>query len=327
MDRTGISDEYQDIKAAAVGGEQFPLIEVTDRVMARVRDSGQQRSPRGIRLAGRTAAFSGVLVMLLLVAVTAYAATEYIQIRNHAGEVKVQHVAENPNPGESAPYSQYASKLMDSAKPGELIAYFVRGEKLPEGAKSALQYAGKELRLTDYSAFLGEMNKRKTPVLPKEAGGYVFKSGTIVPGSPSDKEYDTNPLYGQTLDELTAEARQNTGRNLFMKAIPWTEVSSVGAKYTRQGAVIELSATLMHGGPMQVMQPPGATAEKLTVEGREMVHNLVSRPEVQPGFSYHYLNWYNEQQDTYYTATTYGDRELTKEQLLDLVGELIRGGL
>lgn len=327
MERAGIGNEYQDIRDAAVREEQLSVIEVTDRVMARVRGTEQKRSPRGIRFAGKTAAFTGMLVMLLLITVTAYAASEYIQIRNKAGEVKVQHQAENPNPGPPAAYNKYAWKLMDFAKPGELIAYFVRGEKLPEGEESALQFAGKELRLTDYPAFLGEMNKLKTPVLPKEAGGYEFKYGTIHPGSPLAAERDGNPLYRQTLDELLAEAKQDTGRNLFMKAILWTEAASIGGKYTREGAIIEIGATLLHGGNVQVMLRPEVAAEKLEVEGREIVYNHADKPEVRPDISYHYLNWYNEQQDAYYIVTTYGDRKLTKEQLLDLAGELIRGGL
>ncbi|AIQ55870.1 hypothetical protein [Paenibacillus borealis] len=326
MERAGIGNEYQDIRDAAVREEQLPGIEVTERVMTRVRETGQRQSLRGIRFAGKTAAFTGMLVMLLIT-VTAYAASEYIQIRNKAGEVKVQHYAPDLKPQGIAPYYQYLWKLMDFAKPGELIAYFNRGEKLPEGAKSALQFTSKELRLTDYPAFLGELNKLKTPILPKEAGGYEFKYGTIYPRLPSAEEREENPLYRQTLDELIAEARQNTGRNLFMKAVPWTEAASIGGKYTKQGAVIEIGATLLDGGNMQVYQDTNNTVEKLEVEGREIIYNFVSRPEIKPSFSYHYLNWYNEQQDAYYIVTTYGDRELTKAQLLDLAGELIRGGL
>ncbi|KAI7263955.1 hypothetical protein KC345_g8984, partial [Hortaea werneckii] len=303
-----IGNEYQDIKAAAAGEEQLPRIEVTGRVMSRIRGLEQKRGLNGIRFA-------------------AYAASEYIQIRNKEGVVKVQHYAPDLKPQGTAPYYKYAWKLMDFAKPGELIAYFVRGEKLPEEAESALQFTGKELRLTDYPAFLGEMNKLKTPVLPKEAGGYVLKYGTIYPASPTDKEYGENPLYRQTLNELIAEARQDTGRNLFMKAIPWTEAASVSGKYTKQGAVIEIGVTLLHGGGMQVFQEPESKVEKLKAEGREIIYNFVSRPDIKPDLSYHYLNWYNERQDAYYTVTTYGDRQLTKEQLLDLAGELIKGGL
>lgn len=45
MERAGIGNEYQDIRDAAVREEQLSVIEVTDRVMARVR--GLNRS--GVR--------------------------------------------------------------------------------------------------------------------------------------------------------------------------------------------------------------------------------------------------------------------------------------
>lgn len=334
MEQAGVGHQYQDIRGAAVPGEQLETIQVTDKVMARIRvleyKPDRKRSLRGIRFAGKTAALSGMLAMLLLVTVTAYAATEYIQIRNKAGVVKVQEIAApNPdfNPVVPAPYYNYAWKIMDFAKPGELIAYYYRGEKLYEGAKSALQFARKELRLTDYGQFLAEMTKLKTPLLPKEAKGYVFDRGEVVPANPSDEQYDDNPVYRQTLDGLIAEARQNPGRNLFMKAVPWTEAGSVSGKYTKQGAVIEIGASLMKGGYMQLYQDSNMNAEKLKVDGREVIYSDVSRPDIKPGFGYHYLNWYNEQQDAYYTVTTYGDRVLTKEQLLELAAELFRSGL
>ncbi|WP_019914019.1 hypothetical protein [Paenibacillus sp. HW567] len=334
MGRTGISNEYQDIKAAAVPERQLYDIEVTDKVMARIRTLDlklhHRQSTRRIRFAGKTTAFTGMMAMLLLITVTGYAASEYIQIRNKAGEVKVQEIPvpnKDLNPAVPAPYYKYAYKIMDFAKPGELIAYYYRGEKLYEGAKSALQFARKELRLTDYGQFLAEMKKLKTPILPKEAKGYVFDNGDITPGSPSDEQYDDNPLYRQTLDELIAEARQNTGRNLFMKAVPWTEASSVSGRYTKQGAVIGITAYLMKGGSMQVYQDSNMSTEKLTVEGREILYTDVSRPDIKPGFGYHYLNWYNEKQDVYYTISTYGNGVLTKEKLLELAAELIHGVL
>ncbi|MEK8210966.1 hypothetical protein [Paenibacillus sp. FSL L8-0463] len=69
MKRTGIHSGYQDIIGAAAREEQLPSINVTERVMARIRGLEQVRSRSGIRFAGKTAATSG-----LLITVTAYAA-------------------------------------------------------------------------------------------------------------------------------------------------------------------------------------------------------------------------------------------------------------
>ncbi|MNO29164.1 hypothetical protein D3C76_190700 [compost metagenome] len=323
-----ISHEYQDIRAAAACEEQLPNIEVTGRVMERIRGLEQVRSRSTVRFASKTAATSGMLILLLLITVTAYAASEYIQIRNKAGVVKVQHVAPDLKPKGVAAYYEYEWKLMDFAKPGEQIAYYFRGEPISEGTGSLLQLAYKEQRITEYSAFLEQLNRKNSPVvLPKTAGGYAFKYGMLHPRYPTKTELDSSPFYRQTLSELIGEAKQDKKRNLFMKVVPWTETGAVQAIYTKQGAFIDLSANLLNGGDVRVYLEPGNTPEKLKVEGRDIVYNHVDRPDVKPGFSYHYLTWYNEAQDAYYTLTTYGDRILTKEQLLKLAGELIEGGL
>ncbi|WP_054943197.1 hypothetical protein [Paenibacillus ihuae] len=327
MERTGIHSGYQDIREAAAREEQLPSINVTEQVMARVRGMEQVRSGRGISFAGRTAATSGLLVLLLLITVTAYAASEYIQIRNKEGVVKVQHLAESqmPQGGGISSYSKYEQKLMNFAEPGEQIVYYVRGEPISEGTGSLLQFAYKEQKITDYSAFLKQMETKHSPViLPETAGGYAFKYGKVNPLYPPKAERDSNPVYSQALHELIGEAKQDKKRNLFMKILPWTETGYVSAEYTKQGAIVGISAYLMNGGNMTVYQQPEQQAEKLEVDGRELIYNHVVRPEV---VTYHYLNWYNEGQDTYFMLTTYGDRALTKEQLLKLAGELMKGGL
>ncbi|MHA6532245.1 hypothetical protein [Paenibacillus sp. BAC0078] len=330
MEREGIGYEYKDIRAAAVRDEQLPGIEVTGRVMERIRGTGRSwgMGLNGIRTVRKPAAASGMLVMLLLIAVTAYATSEYIQIRNKAGEVKVQHFAPELKPQGISSYYKYEQKLMNFAKPGEVIAYYVRGEPISEGTGSMLQFAYKEQRLTDYSAFLEEMNRKNSPViLPKTAGGYTFYRGVVHPLYPKTAERNSSPFYRQTLNELIGEAKQDKKRNLFMKAVPWTETGSVNATYTKQGARIDFGATLLNGGEVMVYQEPGNTPKRLKVEGRDIVYNHVLRPDIKPGLGYHYLDWYDEDQDAYYTLTTYGDRILTKEQLLKLAGELIKGGL
>lgn len=91
MERAGIHSGHQDIKGAAVHEELLPGINVTDQVMTRIREMEPVRRRSGIRFAGKTAATSGMLVVTLLIAASAYAASEYIQVRNKAGEVKIQH--------------------------------------------------------------------------------------------------------------------------------------------------------------------------------------------------------------------------------------------
>ncbi|WP_156417543.1 hypothetical protein [Paenibacillus etheri] len=105
-----------------------------------------------------------------------------------------------------------------------------------------------------------------------------------------------------------------------MKAIPWSEPGWISATYSKDNAYIGISASIMHGGKVFVEQEPENQADKIIVEGAEVIYNKVVKEEV----SYDYLNWYNEKQDAYYTLSSYGDKILTKEQFLQLAGELLK---
>lgn len=329
MERAGIHSGYQDIKAAAVHEDLLPGINVTDQVMARIREIEPVRRRSGIRFAGKTAATSGMLVVTLLIAASAYAASEYIQIRNKAGEVKIQHF-ENTETEEEwlakgvSSYSKYEQKLMNFAKPGEQLVYFVRGEPISEGTGRLLQFAYKEERITAYAAFLSQMKAKSSPlILPETAGGYDFKYGEVRPLYPAKDVTDYDPVYQQALDELIGEAKKDKTRNLFMKVMPWTETGSLSVQYRKGGAYINLSAFMMNGGNMTVPQKPADKAEKINVGGREVIYNYI---DYQPK-SFFFLTWYNEPKDAYVQLSSWGDRVLTKEQLLELAGELIKGGL
>lgn len=61
-------------------------------------------------------------------------------------------------------------------------------------------------------------------MLPEAAAGYAFKYGVIHPNSPTTDTAKLGSLYKETLNDLTAQANKDKGtRNLFMKAIPWSE--------------------------------------------------------------------------------------------------------
>ncbi|WP_042200340.1 hypothetical protein [Paenibacillus camerounensis] len=325
MDRTGFHSGHQDIKGAAVSEEQLQAINVTDRVMARVRETGPGRRRGGIRFAGKTAATSGMLAVALLITATTYAASEYIQIRNKAGEVKIQHIlkTEGERLQGASPYHDYAPKLMNIAEPGEQIVYFVRGEPINTGG-SMLQFTHKQQRITEYSAFLDQMKAKSSPfILPETAGGYGFKYGEIQPLYPTKDVIDNDPVYQQALSELIGEAKKDKTRNLFMKVMPWTETGSLNAQYMKGGAFINLWAFMINGGNMMVPQKPADKAEKLKVDGREVIYNYI---DYGPN-SFFYLTWYNEPKDAYIQLNSWGDRVMNKEQLLKLAGELIKGGL
>ncbi|OMD44193.1 hypothetical protein [Paenibacillus odorifer] len=322
MERTPISNEYQDIIYASAGNELLGEIDVEEKVMGHIRGiSDRKRSfSLSLKTMNKTTAIASMLALFLMISVTAYAASEYIQIRNSEGVVKVQHVAPNDSAG-VASYDKYAAQIDTLAKPGELIAYLVNNKAGTEGLGPDLQFKYKEQRIGAYSDFLKEIKRTDAPMLPALVSGYAFKYGVINPNHPTTDADKKSSLYKETLRDLTAQANQEKGSsNLFMKAIPWSEPGWISAIYSKDNAFIGISATIMHGGKVFVEQEPENQADKIVVAGTEVIYNKVVKKEV----SYDYLNWYNEKQDAYYTLTSYGDKILTKEQLLQLAGELLK---
>jgi hypothetical protein len=320
MERTTISDEYQDIIYASAGNELLGKIDVEEKVMGRILGKSARKRSFSLRMMNKTSAFASMLALFLLISVTAYAASEYIQIRNSEGVVKVQHVALSESTGAAA-YDKYAQQADTFAKPGELIAYLVNNTADGEGLARELQFKYKEQRIGVYSDFLKEIKRTEAPMLPALASGYAFKYGVIYPNYPTTDADKKSSRYKETLQDLTAQANKEKGSsNIFMKAITWSEPGWINAIYSKNNAFIGISATIMHGGKMFVEQEPENQVDKIIVAGTEVVYNKVVKKEV----SYDYLNWYNEKQDAYYTLTSYGDRILTKEQFLQLAGELLK---
>ncbi|MEK3751037.1 hypothetical protein NYE25_22870 [Paenibacillus sp. FSL E2-8871] len=322
MERTTISDEYPDVMYASAGNEHLGEIDVEEKVMGHIRGiSDRKRSfSLSLKTMNRTTAIASMLALFLMISVTAYAASEYIQIRNSEGVVKVQHVAPNESAG-VASYDKYAQKVDAFAKPGELIAYLVNNNAGAAALATELSFKYKEQRIGAYSDFLKEIKRTGAPMLPALAAGYAFEYGVINPNHPTTDAEKNSSLYQETLQDLTAQANKDKGSsNLFMKAIPWSEPGWISAIYSKNNAFIGISATIMHGGKVFVEQEPENQADKIIVAGTEVIYNKVVKEEV----SYDYLNWYNEKQDAYYTLGSYGDKILTKEQFLQVAGELLK---
>ncbi|OKP99263.1 hypothetical protein [Paenibacillus sp. P46E] len=328
MGRTAISHEYQDIITASAGRNPLEAIDVEAQVMERVERLGMTRTRPAAwkgRLRQPTAVFSLLMVFLLL-SVTAYAAAEYIQIRNSRGEVKVQYM--EPEPVQQSGHlvnnklrQQIEAKALAFAKPGELIGYYVK-EDAAEGAAEALKFVYKEQRLTAYADFSAEIHRTGAPMLPEAPEGYAFQNGTVEPDFPYNSPMMQQELYLGTLNELRTQAEQATGgQQLFMKSVPWTSPISVSASYAKDGGFLGISAHMMHGGDMRVWQGAEEQANKITVAGTDVIVNTLG---IGSDKQHNYLTWYNERYDAYFTVTSYGDKTLSEEKLLKLVAELLQ---
>lgn len=322
MQRTRNDHEYEDIMMAVASEESIPKINLTERVMKRI----DYIQPSGLRF-GKKRLWSRALITgcatLLFCSITVYAASEYIQIRNSSGVVKVQHGEPQPKIYENSVNNKYERRALHTAKPGELIAYYVKGASHIEVSSKELQFAYKPLRISDYSVFIEEMQRTNAPVIPKTVIGYSFDHGTVSPSYPTVKSLEDSGLYKQLMGELFNQAKDLDKGDLVTRLVPWNKANAINATYTKGKAHIGISAILLDGGNVQVEQEPENNVERITVEGRDIIYNNVQKEAV----SYHYLNWYNETQDAYYTVSTYGGNRLSFDQLIQLARELIREGL
>ncbi|MUG67246.1 hypothetical protein GNP94_14750 [Paenibacillus campinasensis] len=323
MPRTEFGHEHENMIRKLAREEHLPNIDVTERVMQRIHHRSSSRPWR--RLLSPMGAVMGMCV-LLLVSATAYATAEFIQIRNAAGEVKVQYVSPESRPEAASGDDKFKKQVLAEAQPGELIAYYVKDKRVggakAAGEQASLKFAYKERKLEDYGAFVREMNRVDVPVMPEKIGEYLFDYGTVRPYYTVNSIDGDVSLYNRTVAELTARAQSEEGR-LFMASIPWTRASSVSGIYSLEGAHIGIHAMMLYGADVKVQQEAENEAEVLELGSRTIIYNDVQKEHVQ----YRYLNWYNEEQDAYYSLTMDGGKTLTKEQLLKLAEELMNNGL
>lgn len=323
MQRKGNDFEYEDIRLEAIAQESMPKIEITNQVMQRIDEIQPKRLFWGRKWMWSRGLVTGIATLFLF-SMTAYAASEYIQIRNSSGVVKVQYAEPQQFTKESAQVKKYYSQAMKVAKPGELIAYSIKNARNKGLPENMIHFAYKELRITEYSSFSKENQRTKTPIFPKTVNGYEFEHGTIWPNTYSISESGKDSARYHEIQKELDHVNHSGKADIVTKSVTWNEAGSITATYTKNNAHIGISAVLLQGGHMKVEQQPENKANTVLVEGREVIFNSVNREDK---ISYHYLNWFNEEQDAYYTITTYGDRALSREKLIQLAGELIREGL
>jgi|GEM_PF-1056089 len=323
MERLEAAHEYENLNNA-VYARRIPEIDVADKVMSRI--SGQ--APRRIKFGGTmrsSTALASLFALLLVVSVTAYGASEYIQLRNKSGDVKVQFVPPDTGRITDNPYEKYIAKARKFAEPGELIAVYAKdGANLPLGP---MQFHFKPKRLQSYSDFVLAIERIESREFPQAMGGYEFEYGEISPAVP---EKGTK-LYQDTLKELERLASQSSDKeNMVMKAIPWSSASGVSGIYSKAGTRIGIYATNLNGKDVYAEKQEDQTTEKIEIAGTEVVYNEVKKEIVKEmnndgvktaTLSYGYLNWYDEDQDAYYTLTNFKGAKLSREQLLELVRE------
>lgn len=315
MERDTIQRKYKNIIQAS-RSEKMPVIDVTNEVMQQIAGAEARRRPVMRTWMRGATAWGTALGLILLLSVSAYAASEYIQLRNSEGDVKVEHVAATENG--SGPYDPYAAKARNAAQPGDLVAYYV---KTSDPAYDGLLFASKDKQIDSHAQFSQELTRMNAPRFPETALDYSFEYGEITPAAyePGDSEYQK--LYHELKDQAS---KTPAGQQLFMKKVPWSEASFVSALYAKGTAQINMTAQFMNGAKVTVLQKDNHTADIEDVAGTEVVYNSISIDLGQSTKIHHYLTWYNDDLDIYYYLNSSGDKVLTKQQFLQLAEDIMK---
>jgi len=290
--------------------QDIPVIDVTDRVMNRIAGSVPRR-PSLARAMRSSTALASLFAVLLIVSVTAYATSEYIQIRNKAGDIKVQYVPPTARITDN-PYEKYFIQAREFAKPGELVAFYAKDAiDLPLGP---LQFHSQQERLNSYAEFGEAAERVGSRKFPLTLGGYTFEYGEITPAAPMIG----TKLYLDTLEDLKDRAsRAPEGEDVVMQAVPWTDASRVSAVYSNGESYVSVFSHFLNGMDVYVEQTDGDKTEKITIAGTEVVYNGFEKEHSSNG----YMSWYDEDQDAYYTLINHKGGGVDKEKFLELARE------
>ncbi|BFH65011.1 DUF4367 domain-containing protein [Paenibacillus azoreducens] len=309
--------------------------DVVDKVMERISQSGnrQQRAakPRFRPGVGLTAM---IVFIVLSASVTAYAASQYIEIKNSKGETILQT---SKRDGTELDYDKnkakrldvYRKRVMDQLKPGEFAAYYVNDDVINNGNElDPIHIDYKPVEYKGFDDFQDDMKRTRSPLaqLIKEPvqvpEGYHFYKGSVQPAFPTYDERE------KLKDELIDQAKSATnGDKLSVKILKWSKSDYSWIQYRNGEDTIQISASAM---------PEGSTGYKSTIYHNEQ--DLVEKIQIKGIDAYYIkagerkkdefyipnrLGWVDEARRTSYDIHDNETSKLTKEDMVKIAESLI----
>jgi hypothetical protein len=326
MERTQYSVEDEALRRYATANDYFRSIEVTEKVMKRISrlDGGQVR--KGYKPIKRTALLTALTTLILLVSATAYATTEFLQIRNAAGWtiVKTENWPPTPDTKMWRLISEYDKRVRAALQPGEIVAYYINDEAINAYDKpNKLKYAWESVKYTDYADYMKAMKRDSAPRLTQPGylpEGFAYSYGEFSPkySLPGDKG---NSEYKQIMELFIKKAmtsHDDDNDKLFIEPLKWTKSMQAALYYSKGKTEISLQATKTIG--LGLNQPDGSKAEKVTIKGQETIY--VHKGSASTFFT-NQIGWFDEKMSiAYYIADT-SESNLTREEFLRIAKSMI----
>lgn len=324
MANTTSVDENEKLKAYALKEEELHKIEVTDKVMERIYKMESSRAKVNTRPVKRTMLLTSLMVVLA--SLTAFAAAEWVQIRNSAGQIilTTEEAGTDSVSDINETMDAYMAQAQASLAPGEMAAYYVKDEALNSyDPINRLRIIFKTTMHASYQNYLAEIERTSAPklmqpdVLPE---GFQYASGEVVPLAPRPLPpgEDDNNEYDLLLERLIAKADASaSNEKLFIEQVQWTEGD--GAKLTFSNGETDLFIWASRGLGASIPQANGSAAQKVQIQESEAIY-------IKAGSSEPYTNqlvWMDERSGIIYTIKDNTGSHLIKEDLINIAESMI----
>ncbi|MBP1994863.1 hypothetical protein [Paenibacillus eucommiae] len=325
MGREQSNGQFEGLKQHSAPDHQLSEIDITERVMTRIaaKQAGGRLRSRGP--ARRFSLSVTALLIVLLVSASAYAASEFIQIRNHARDVKIQsvvldsetrYIPYKKEDGTSKP--TYRDRVLALVKPGEVLAYYVRDGR----SNPYIQYLDDTRISSSYNDFKELLVRTSAPVIkePSLPAGFKFQYGSVMPLLPYEHDERTSAEYARLLTLFQQRALAEPDQDLFVEEVNWSEAEISALEYEDDLMNLRIQAMKNIIG-MEVSYTSEFTQKTLDIGGIETIF----ASGIIHGYKKYEAIWYDEAQNTHYKITASGNVHLTEDQFKQIVENMVKG--
>ncbi|WP_211746109.1 DUF4367 domain-containing protein [Paenibacillus sp. Marseille-Q4541] len=319
-----IVDSNEELKKHAVPDHHFRNIEVTSKVMQDIEILHHKKNS-GRHSFKRRTVMSLIVSSVLLVSLTAYAATGHIQILNTKGEVVVKTIdVPTSMPLKwSNQVEEYRKRVLGTLMPGELAAYYIKDDYINKingyDTVNPIKYEYLPVDYHSYEDFQREQDRTSAPFLkkpeylPKDVS---FSYGQITPIGPLPFGNEKRK-YDQLKQSLVDKADSSkTEDPLFIEKLDWTKASSTLLYLSSGKNSTAISIVASYGSKLSLTQEMNATSEKIQLKNVEAIYlNKESGGDV--------IAWYDSKLSVAYTIMVNEEDVLSKKELLKMAESMI----
>ncbi|WP_454190660.1 hypothetical protein [Paenibacillus sp. Marseille-Q7038] len=280
----------------------------------------------------------GAFLIVIVLSFTAYAASEFLQLRAKDGKVLLETTTPwNRNDKVERLHKlsfPYVSQAIRSVLPGQHIAYYIKDDTInhlisevsPNGG--LLGFQGNQIEYYTLPMLELEAKKLNSPITPIPSsitGGYSFKSGGIYLDMP--KLYNTddtpNDKYWKIQAGLVEEAKaDHSDKKLFIETLESDQLRSISLHYRRgknKEDYVTVLASFTDGVKQEVQQEAGMIAEKSVVHGKEILYL-----KYEGDNPHQVIKWIDESSGAYYHISDTEKSKLSKQEFLKIAEEFVQ---